>query len=141
SEDLKSGARKRLIGIAPFLRRAVPLETLGDCPIVRAGELSHDEAGLNLLYIHERFGALAGAEANVFITATELARRGHKVGILHGPSTGKNEAGWKNVFEYRRPLEARSLQKCVDEFQPDAFFIHKTSDLGVLEAARESKIP
>jgi glycosyltransferase involved in cell wall biosynthesis len=96
---------------------------------------------LNLLYIHERFGALAGAEANVLITATELSARGHKVGILHGPSTGKNEAGWKNVFEFREPLDARTISKYVAAFRPDAFFIHKTSELPVLEAVTASSVP
>jgi glycosyltransferase involved in cell wall biosynthesis len=114
---------------------------LRDCPIANACVVAQAEAGLNLLYIHERFGALAGAEANVLITATELSARGHKVGILHGPSTGKNEAGWKNVFEFREPLDARTLAKHVHHFQPDAFFIHKTSELAVLEAVAKSGVP
>jgi glycosyltransferase involved in cell wall biosynthesis len=96
---------------------------------------------MNILYIHERFGALAGAEANVLITATELSARGHKVGILHGPSTDKNEAGWKNIFEFREPLDATKLDFQIDAFQPDAFFIHKTSKLDVLEAVAASGIP
>ena len=96
---------------------------------------------LNLLYIHERYGALAGAEANVFITATELAGRGHNVGILHGPSTGKNESGWDTVFPFRAPLDTRTIQRQLDLFQPDAFFIHKTSDLAVLETVAASGVP
>ena len=36
---------------------------------------------MKILFVHERFGALAGAEANLHITATELARLGHSVGI------------------------------------------------------------
>jgi glycosyltransferase involved in cell wall biosynthesis len=96
---------------------------------------------MNILYIHERFGALAGAEANVLITATELSNRGHKVGILHGPSTGKNETGWKNIFEFREALDARKLNYQIDAFQPDAFFIHKTSDLDVLEGVAASGVP
>lgn len=96
---------------------------------------------MNILYIHERFGALAGAEANVFITATELAERGHRVGILHGPSTKKNEAGWEKIFDFRAPLRAETLQREVERFQPDAFFIHKTSDLGVLRAVAKSGVP
>lgn len=96
---------------------------------------------MNLLYIHERFGALAGAEANVLITATELAARGHRVGILHGPSTGKNEAGWQKVFDFRAPLDAGTIRAHVAVFEPDAFFIHKTSDLPVLEAVAASGVP
>lgn len=103
--------------------------------------VSQAEVGLNLLYIHERFGALAGAEANVFITATELSARGHKVGILHGPPTWKNDAAWKNLFEFREPLDASTVQRSIEAFQPDALFIHKTSDLPILEAVRQSGVP
>ena len=63
---------------------------------------------MKILYVHERFGALAGAEANAHITATELGRRGHELGILHGPSTGKNEAGWQTTFPNRFPLTGGS---------------------------------
>src|SRR3954464_9071398 len=114
---------------------------MGVSLIVVAWALLQSCGRVNILYIHERFGALAGAEANVLITATELSARGHKVGILHGPSTGKNEAGWKNVFEFREPLNARTLAQHVETFQPDAFFIHKTSDLDVLEAVTKSGVP
>ena len=59
---------------------------------------------MKILYVHERFGALAGAEANAFITAQELGERGHQTGILHGPGTGKNEDGWSRVFKERFAL-------------------------------------
>src|SRR5215207_2345602 len=111
------------------------------CPIVNACAHLHAAVGLNILYIHERYGALAGAEANVLITATELCARGHKVGILHGPSTGKNEAGWNKVFDFREPLDAAKLEFQIDAFKPDAFFIHKTSNLDVLEAVASSGVP
>ena len=63
---------------------------------------------MRILYVHERFGALAGAEANAHITATELAERGHTIGILHGPGTGKSEAAWCATFT-SRPFNARCL--------------------------------
>ena len=56
---------------------------------------------MKILYVHERYGSLAGAEANAFITATEIGRLGHTMGILHGPSTGKNEAGWLRLMRAR----------------------------------------
>ena len=61
---------------------------------------------MKLLYVHERFGALAGAEANAHITATELAARGHVIGIIHGPGTGKNETAWQTTFSQRFALGA-----------------------------------
>src|SRR5256885_5352334 len=43
-------------------------------------------------------------EANVLATAAELKRRGHAVGILHGPGTGRAEADWEETFRDRYPL-------------------------------------
>ena len=54
---------------------------------------------MRILYVHERFGALGGAEANAVITARELKAKGHSVGLLHGPPTGKGEAAWRDVFD------------------------------------------
>jgi hypothetical protein len=44
---------------------------------------------MKLLCVHERFGALAVAEANAFITAEQLGQRGHDIAILHGTCTSK----------------------------------------------------
>ncbi len=59
---------------------------------------------MRMLFVHERFGALAGAEANVLATARELKRRGHAVGILHGPGTRQGESAWEETFSHRFPL-------------------------------------
>ena len=101
---------------------------------------------MRLLYVHERFGSLAGAEANAFITATELGRRGHSVGILHGPGTGKNEQGWNNTFSFRAPIApngdtAHTVRKALEDFKPDAVYVHKMSDLSVIENLVSSGTP
>ncbi len=100
---------------------------------------------MRILYVHERFGSLAGAEANVFIVAGELAGRGHTVGIVHGPGTGKNEAGWESVFRHRYPLPAADTPSAVGaalrDFAPDAVFVHKMADLAVIEALVRSGVP
>jgi hypothetical protein len=59
---------------------------------------------MKILYVHERFGALAGAEANVSIVASALAKRGLSVAILHGQGTGKNEDAWRSIFPHRFPI-------------------------------------
>jgi len=91
---------------------------------------------MKILYVHETFGALAGAEANAHITATELAGRGHAVGILHGPGSGRNEAGWSAVFNPRYPLRPdeneATVQHALDGFQPDVIYVHKMADLSVI---------
>lgn len=100
---------------------------------------------MKILYVHERFGALAGAEANAHITATELGRRGHELGILHGPSTGKNEAGWQTTFPNRFPLTAGSTAEAtraaLRTFQPAVVYVHKMSDLAVISALVDSGVP
>ena len=91
---------------------------------------------MKILYVHERFGALAGAEANAFITAQELSSRGHHTAILHGPGTGKNEDGWSKVFHERFALDgdtAAQTRAALTAFRPDAVYVHKMADLEVIQ--------
>lgn len=99
---------------------------------------------MRILYVHERFGNLAGAEANALITATELGRRGHKMGVLHGPSTGKGETAWNETFPWRKALgenSADDTRRAILGFQPDAVYVHKMADLGVIETLVKSGVP
>ena len=100
---------------------------------------------MKILYVHERLGALAGAEANAHITATELGQRGHALGILHGPSTGKNEAAWQTTFPFRAALgdgdNSAVVKKALAAFSPDAVYVHKMADLAVIQALVESGVP
>lgn len=100
---------------------------------------------MKILYVHERFGALAGAEANAHITATELGKRGHSMGLLHGPSTGKGESAWQAAFAFRAPLGSGDnvgvVGNALLDFQPDAVYVHKMADLSVIEALVNSGRP
>ena len=99
---------------------------------------------MKILYVHERYGALAGAEANAFITAQELCGRGHHTAILHGPGTGKNEDGWSRVFNERFALSgdgAAQTHAALAAFQPDAVYVHKMADLGVIQTLVDSGLP
>ena len=100
---------------------------------------------MKLLYVHERFGALAGAEANAHITATELGKRGHDIGILHGPPTGKNETAWHDTFPFRAALgvgdNSAIVKKTLADFSPDAIYVHKMADLSVIQTLVESGVP
>lgn len=93
---------------------------------------------MRLLFVHERFGAMAGAEVNAYVTATELSRRGHILGILHGSATGKSEELWRAIFPARFAVSdgmgSKAVLAAIDEFQPDAIYVHKMADLGVLDA-------
>ncbi len=100
---------------------------------------------MRLLFIHDRFGAFGGAEANVLLTATELKRRGHDVALLHGAATGKEEATWSNVFDDRFEVPPGRgpdvLHQALAEFRPDVIFLHKLADLSLLEAIGTCGVP
>jgi glycosyltransferase involved in cell wall biosynthesis len=100
---------------------------------------------MRLLFVHERFGALAGAEVNLRLTAAELKNRGHSVGLLHGAPTGRSEEEWRELFPERAridsPNPSAAVTSFVNQFQPDAIYIHKTADLAVLRALRDSRVP
>ena len=100
---------------------------------------------MRLLFVHERFGAFGGAEANVLLTATEFKRRGHAVAILHGANTGRDERAWSEVFVDRYPLasarHAGVLRLALTEFRPDVVFLHKLAELDVLTALADCGVP
>jgi glycosyltransferase involved in cell wall biosynthesis len=100
---------------------------------------------MRLLFVHDRFGAMAGAEVNLQLTAAELRSRGHMLGILHGPSTGKSELKWRELFNERFALaKGRAFamtREALRVFRPDAVYVHKMSDHKVLEALVQSEVP
>ena len=100
---------------------------------------------MRFLFVHERLGAMAGAEVNAYVTAAELRQRGHTIGLLHGPSTGKSEPAWHETFSERFALAARNnvqlTQAAVDQFDPDVVYVHKMADLAVLRTLMESRMP
>jgi len=100
---------------------------------------------MRVLFVHERFGNLAGAEANVLATATELKRRGHHLGILHGPGTGRAEADWEETFGDRFPLAPEdssfAVNAALESFQPDLAYVHKLADLTALGALTSADLP
>jgi hypothetical protein len=92
---------------------------------------------MKLLFVHDKFGARGGAESNIYDTAAELKRRGHVVGILHGPGTGQQETEWKETFEQRFLLENEDgptgTEAALKIFRPDVIYVNKMGDLDVLQ--------
>lgn len=101
--------------------------------------------GMHLLFVHDRFGAMAGAEVNLLATARALNRRGHVCGILHGPGTGRAETEWRETFPNRFPITPADPYSATliatDEFPPDVIYVHKLADLPVLSALAECTHP
>jgi glycosyltransferase involved in cell wall biosynthesis len=115
------------------------------CAISRMEKDNLETIGMRTLFVHERFGAFGGAEANILLSAGELRRRSHTTAILHGPGTGRAEAQWSEVFSRCFPLQRGaildSVQSALWEFEPDVIYLHKMPDLRVLELLLASGIP
>jgi glycosyltransferase involved in cell wall biosynthesis len=97
---------------------------------------------MRVLFVHERYGALAGAEANLYLTATELKRRGHTVGIIHGRPTGKAETRWNDTFADRFALSkdgAGAVKNALAQFRPDIVYVHKMADLRVIDTLLQAR--
>ncbi len=96
---------------------------------------------MRILFVHERFGSLGGAEANALITASELKLKGHHIGLLHGFTTRTGEAKWREVFEARYSLDSFDVGSALRDFSPDVVYVHKMADLGVVKDLVESGLP
>ncbi len=100
---------------------------------------------MRLLFVHERLGALGGAEANILLTAGELRRRGHVVALAHGRGTGQGEHEWSEVFADRYPLEEsggrNGLDQALAQFQPEVVYVHKYSEPAALQSLADSGRP
>ncbi len=102
-------------------------------------------APMRLLFVHERFGAFAGAEVNALLSANELKSRGHAIGLVYRQRTGKCEADWGETFAPRFQLEdgnaSATVKTAIELFQPDVIYVHKMAELDVIEALADSGRP
>jgi glycosyltransferase involved in cell wall biosynthesis len=97
---------------------------------------------LRLLYVHESFGSLGGAEANVLITATELRKRGVEVGLWTRRPTGRGEETWHATFGARVwRLGEHGLADVRAAFAPEAVYVHKWDHLPTLADLTDSGLP
>jgi len=98
---------------------------------------------MNILFVHENGGISGGAETNIRITAEELGKRGHTVGLLH-TQTGKPIAWGKHFSRtFILPVESRieRAREALRTFKPDILYIHKLKDLRLFEALLQSHVP
>ncbi len=100
---------------------------------------------MRLLFVHERIGALGGAEVNILVTAQALLRRGHTLGLAHGGSAACNELEWREAFPYRIALDESvgtgGMILALAQFKPDVVYLHKFSDPDVLNILAGCSIP
>ena len=95
---------------------------------------------MRLLFTHEALGSLGGAEANAFITATEMRRRGHVVGLLTQQGTGRNEPAWRELFDAGIFTHAQ-FDEALSRFRPDLVYVHKWEHLPTLRRLVASPLP
>ena len=101
---------------------------------------------MQLLFVHDRFGAQAGAESNLRHTAAELRRRGHGVGLAHGPGTGQGEADWREIFGSRcydlgAGEAAGKMHAALTGFRPDVVYLHNAPGLAAVSVLAGSGMP
>ena len=100
---------------------------------------------MRLLFVHERFGPLGGAESNILLTAQELVRRGHEVGIAHGGGYAQGDPLWQQAFASRFPMDGlparQAIEAVIAQFRPDVVYLHKCSDPRILQALSDSRRP
>lgn len=100
---------------------------------------------MKILYVHETYGPLGGAEANVLKTAAALKSIGFQVSILSQSISSRSLKQWDEVFE--RPWilsqsESTSvIRSQVLQLRPDVVYIHKCSRLDILEGILCSGVP
>lgn len=105
-----------------------------------------DADDMKMLFVHDRIGAWAGAEANAHAAAREFKRRGHELGLLHGSGTGRAESDWRETFgggcfSFVAPDKTGAVRQALDQFAPDLAYIHNLPDLEVLEALLNAQRP
>jgi glycosyltransferase involved in cell wall biosynthesis len=97
---------------------------------------------MRLLFVHQSFGSLGGAEANILATAGALRQRGYGVGLLSREKTGRGEAAWRELFgDELFILGETGAQEAVSRFRPDALYVHKWEELPSLEQLLASGLP
>jgi glycosyltransferase involved in cell wall biosynthesis len=95
---------------------------------------------MRLLYVHECFGSLGGAESNVISAARELRKRGHSIAIVSQKRSGKGEEAWQEVFS---PVifSPGSWRELLAREKPDLIYMHKWADLDSIEFLAEAGVP
>ena len=93
-----------------------------------------------ILFVHEVYGRLAGAEQNIIVTAPHLAEA-FELAFLYDRRSGKDEAAFDAVFAraHRVPFDddveaEAATERLLAAEHPDLVYVHKCISLGVLRA-------
>lgn len=78
---------------------------------------------MKILWLHERMGAMGGAESNVLASAQALKARGHTNILAHLSETGRGTEMWREAFEAMEPVR-NDLSAILAFHRPDVVWIH-----------------
>jgi glycosyltransferase involved in cell wall biosynthesis len=100
-----------------------------------------------ILFVHEVYGRLAGAEQNIIVTAPHLAKT-FDLAFLYDSRSGKDEAAFAAVFPRSHQVPFAddaaaevATQRVLAAERPDLIYVHKCIALGVLRALVKAGIP
>ncbi len=101
-----------------------------------------------ILFIHERFGRMAGAEQHIVVTAPYL-KKSFNLFILYWMRSGKDEDLFEQVFDRSYQLNfdsseeqiQQTLNAVIAEVKPDIIYLHKCLSASMIEIALASGIP
>jgi glycosyltransferase involved in cell wall biosynthesis len=100
---------------------------------------------VKILFVHQYFGAMGGAETDILLAAESLRRRGHSVSLLYASRTGRGEDVWEQTFSERHSLTGGSTREetdaIINQSAPGLIYFHSLPDLGVLNACLGSARP
>ena len=100
---------------------------------------------MKLLFVHQMLGEFGGAESNIRLSASELNRRGHVLGLMHTDTSGNNDSLWRQLFgscfQVPREQSGRFARRTLEQFQPDVIYLHNVADPEVLQVLLGSGIP
>ncbi|MCC5788447.1 MAG: glycosyltransferase family 4 protein [Opitutales bacterium] len=100
---------------------------------------------MKILFVHDRFGAQAGAESNLFHTAVALKGLGHELSIAHGQGTGKEESNWGEVFTHCYRLSHDSIvpdfAEAMATVSPDMVYLHNSPDPSLITFLADARTP
>src|SRR5476651_992583 len=112
-----------VVGVTDTCLRCSPRLRLS-CHVVQWKSPRKNLRPMRILYVHERFGPLGGAEANILLTAQELKSRGHEVAIAFGGTEKAAGNEWLGTFSTRFSLDEtpNALESALSVFNPDVVF-------------------
>ena len=103
---------------------------------------------MKILFVHETFGRLAGAEQNILVTAPHL-REDFELCGLFSKGSGKDEAVFAELFPRHTLLDfdgppdqvRAGVAAVVEREAPNLVYVHKCIAIPVLEALVASGVP